>query len=44
MDTVEFLRKAGCNVIQGYVFAKPMPQEDFEHLLTDNQVVFLEGC
>ena len=37
MDTVEFLRKAGCNVIQGYVFAKPMPQEDFEHLLTDNQ-------
>ena len=23
MDTVEFLRKAGCNVIQGYVFAKP---------------------
>ena len=37
MDTVEFLRKAGCNVIQGYVFAKPMPQEDFEHLLMENQ-------
>lgn len=37
MDTVEFLRDAGCNVIQGYVFAKPMPQEDFEHLLTKYQ-------
>ena len=44
MDTVEFLRKAGCNVIQGYVFAKPMPQEDFEHLLTDNQDGSFEGC
>ena len=44
MDTVEFLRKAGCNVIQGYVFAKPMPQEDFEHLLTDNQEGSFEGC
>ena len=37
MDTVEFLRKAGCNVIQGYVFAKPMPQEEFEHLLAEVQ-------
>ena len=44
MDTVEFLRKAGCNVIQGYVFAKPMPQEDFEHLLTDKQDGSFEGC
>lgn len=44
MDTVEFLRKAGCNVIQGYVFAKPMPQEDFEHLLTDSQDGSFEGC
>ena len=44
MDTVEFLRKAGCNVIQGYVFAKPMPQEDFEHLLTDNQDGSFGGC
>lgn len=37
MDTVEFLRKAGCNVIQGYVFAKPMPQEEFEHQLAEVQ-------
>lgn len=32
MDTVEFLRNAGCNVIQGYVFSKPVPLEEFERL------------
>lgn len=32
MDTVEFLRKAGCNVIQGYIFSRPVPQEEFERL------------
>lgn len=31
--TVDFLKKAGCNIIQGYVFSKPMPKEDFERLL-----------
>ena len=43
-QALEDIRKAGCNVIQGYVFAKPMPQEDFEHLLTDNQDGSFEGC
>lgn len=32
MDSVEFLREAGCDIIQGYVFAKPMPVEAFEKL------------
>ena len=31
--TVDFLRKAGCDMIQGYVFSKPMPKEEFEKLL-----------
>ncbi len=26
---VDFLTKAGCDVFQGYYFAKPMPEEDF---------------
>lgn len=33
MDTVNFLREAGCDTVQGYVFAKPMPLTAFEDLL-----------
>jgi diguanylate cyclase (GGDEF)-like protein/PAS domain S-box-containing protein len=29
----EFLVAAGCNYAQGFLFAKPMPQDDFEALL-----------
>ncbi len=29
-DQVEYLTKAGCDVFQGYYFAKPMPVLDFE--------------
>ena len=32
-ETVDFLKSAGCDIIQGYVFARPMPLEDFERLL-----------
>ena len=32
IDSVEFLRDSGCDVIQGYVFAKPMPLEEFNRL------------
>ena len=31
-ETVDFLRQIGCDVIQGYVFAKPMPMAKFEAL------------
>ena len=29
-DQVKFLAKEGCDMIQGFYFAKPMPVEDFE--------------
>ena len=31
-DQVEFLKQMKCDLIQGYVFAKPMPVTDFEKL------------
>lgn len=30
LQQVKYLRKMGCNIFQGYYFAKPMPIEDFE--------------
>ena len=32
-EQVDFLRNYGCDYFQGYYFAKPMPQEEFEALL-----------
>lgn len=34
-ETVDFLKTAGCNIVQGYVFARPMPVESFEKLLKE---------
>lgn len=31
-DQVEFLKQMKCDLIQGYVFAKPMPVTEFEKL------------
>ncbi|MCC8043577.1 MAG: EAL domain-containing protein [Oscillospiraceae bacterium] len=31
-EQLGFLRTCGCKVIQGYIFAKPMPQEEFENV------------
>ncbi len=33
-DQVDFLAKEGCDMIQGYYFAKPMPKEEFEERLS----------
>ncbi len=33
MEQVEFLRTINCDVIQGYIFEKPIPIEEFEKLL-----------
>lgn len=31
-DTVEYLKSIGCNMVQGYVFSKPLPADAFERL------------
>jgi len=33
LDTVEFLKIIGCNMIQGYIYARPMPIDEFEKLM-----------
>ena len=31
-DQLRMLKQMGCNIFQGYYFAKPMPREEFEKL------------
>ena len=38
-ETVDFLKTAGCNIVQGYVFARPMPVESFEKLLKETVIL-----
>ena len=35
IEQVEFLRSIGCEYVQGYYFAKPMPCEEFKALLRE---------
>lgn len=41
VETVDFLKAAGCDVIQGYVFAEAMTIEAFEQMLFEKQNVCL---
>lgn len=34
---LEFLREAGCDQIQGYLFSRPLPMKDLERLLLDKR-------
>ena len=34
-EQAEFLRQIGCDLAQGYLFARPMPVADFEKLLQE---------
>ncbi|HHV09730.1 MAG TPA: EAL domain-containing protein [Clostridiales bacterium] len=38
-EQVDFLGHVGCDIIQGYYFAKPMPVQKFEELYFDLEVV-----
>ena len=41
-DQVDFLARQGCDMIQGYYFAKPMPNEEYEKKLVSG-VAFEES-
>lgn len=36
-EEADFFGKVGCDIIQGYLYAKPMPKEEFEKLLDEQQ-------
>lgn len=36
-EQAEYLKAANCDYLQGYYFAKPLPQEQFEKFLDENQ-------
>jgi len=33
VEQLEYLKGVGCDIVQGYVFDKPLPQEIFEERL-----------
>ena len=37
-DQADYLKSIGCLLSQGYLFARPMPVEDFEHHLTGTDI------
>lgn len=41
-EQVDFLREMGCDLIQGYYYAKPMPIDDFYQLLLNEETLATE--
>ena len=42
-DHVDFIESLGCRYIQGYYFYKPMPIEEFENLISDENMIDHRG-
>ncbi|WP_243735121.1 EAL domain-containing protein [Paenibacillus turpanensis] len=40
MEQLEFLKRSGCDEIQGYIFSHPLPAEDFEHFLKSHITLY----
>lgn len=38
-EQLDFLRKSGCDEVQGYLLSRPLPAEQFEDVLRDNQAL-----
>ena len=38
LETLDFLKMIGCNIVQGYYFSKPMPCDDFEDYIVKNDI------
>ena len=37
-EQAEFLKSVGCEFMQGYLFSRPLPAEDFEELLSQSRI------
>jgi EAL domain-containing protein (putative c-di-GMP-specific phosphodiesterase class I) len=39
-EHLEFLREQGCEVLQGFLFCRPLPAASFENLLAERERLF----